>query len=105
MTKSKHTPLIVNEKTPCTIITNDGRRISISWSSMDGNDDLEAERFAAFIVKCCNNHAALVEALETAIEQIKSSKEFNAPIKQSFEVKNLVENSLKKALAAAKGDA
>lgn len=58
---------------------------------------------AAHIVKCVNCHDELIEALEAAIKQIKSSKEFNAPIKQSFSVQNLVENTLKKALAKAKG--
>ena len=57
---------------------------------------------AAFIVKAVNCHEELIAALEAAIEQIKSSKEFNAPIKQSFHVKNLIENNLKKALNKAK---
>jgi hypothetical protein len=57
---------------------------------------------AAFIVKAVNNHEKLIEALEVAIQQIESSKEFNAPIKQSFDVKNLVANNLKKALSKAK---
>src|ERR1035437_2529219 len=47
----------------------------------------------------------LLEALEAAIVQIKSSKEFNAPIKQSFSVRNLVENQLLKAIAKARGEA
>ena len=77
------------------IFDRNGRQIGI----VDTPDN------AAFIVLAVNNHKDLVEALEAAIKQIKSSKEFNAPIKQSFGVKNLVENNLKKALAAAKGDA
>lgn len=96
--KPQHTPFTFSESNADDYTEG---RIIIFNSEYEEIAITNNEDHAAFIIRACNNHEALVEALEHAIRQIKSSSEFNAPIKKSFSVQNLVENTLRKALSNA----
>lgn len=69
--ESAHTPLRLSAGDETRIMDNKGfPLIDVPCGGMTGRRVKDAEEIAAFIVRACNSHYQLVEALREAIEEL-----------------------------------